>query len=388
MTENLFQHIWSGLYFQTPELYTSCGKKVSVIHQGVQNHAGGPDFRQAEINIDGLTFFGDVELHLHPENWFSHGHHKDPHYNQVILHVVLAGQPAKPAVLSDGTTIPCLILQPYISGKLNDVLLYTRNNQELACSGMLHLISPTVIEAQFEKAHQAYFDYRTFHLMKYFDPSLPPSIAWKRMLISGLFEGLGYERNKVPMVELSHLLFKAITKNDCLKNIQDKAVTLSGLTNSRVVPGALKATSWNFSGSRPSNQPPCRIRQAADLYFAIFGIPAKEWLNPDNASCWQQLVQGSGIGAERISLLYGTIYLPSLYILGSLFHDKTIQDTSFSAWVNLQSILPAPVLKAYKKSDFPEGSFKRKLGAVYQYKHYCKKGRCESCFVMQMLLQA
>ncbi|MEX1136186.1 MAG: DUF2851 family protein [Balneolales bacterium] len=388
MTENLFQHIWSGLYFGTAGLKTTCGQSVAIVDQGTLNDGDGPDFRKSEICIDGLSLFGDVELHLHPEDWANHQHNTDPRYNQVILHVILSGLPVKPATRADGTLVPCLVLQPHISNQLNDVLEYTRQKQEMACSGMLHLISPDIIEAQFKKAHHAYFEYRIEQLMRLFDPSLSPSIAWKRMLVAGLFEGLGYTRNKTPMGELCRLLFKNTKADDSLEAIGKKAMALSGIYKTGASPSIMNKTSWDFSASRPANQPPSRIRQGAAIYFNLFEIPDKSWLVTDPLQLWEQLMQFAGTGKERTSLIFGTVFLPALHILGNLFHDNSLMNLSFSAWMNQKSNIPAPIANAYKKSGFPEGNYKRKLGAVYQYKHICRESRCESCFVMQKLLQA
>lgn len=390
MTENLFQHIWSGLYFKTTGLETTCGLDVSVIRQGRLNCSDGPDFREAELRIGGLTFFGDVELHLRPEEWFNHGHQKDPRYNQVVLHVVLSGRPGKPAMLADGTKVPCLILQPYISNALNDVLQYAGSRQEMACAGMLHLISPRVIEDQITKAHEAYFEFRINQLMAGFDPSLPSSLAWKRLLAVGLFEGLGYTQNTSQMAELCRLLFRFAAPEDNRQSVIRKAMLLSGLENSGgPLSGFMERSSWKFSASRPANQPPARILQASVIYFNILhNDPAISRIDVDHTELWKQLMHDAGTGGERKSLLFSTVYLPALHILGSLFHDKAIKDRSFTAWMNQQNKLPSSITGIYKKNGFPPGSYERKLGAVYQYKYRCREAGCESCFVMQKLLQA
>lgn len=389
MTENLFQHIWSGLYFETKGLKTTCGQSVSVIQQGTPNSGDGPDFRESEIHIDDITFFGDVELHLHAEDWYSHGHHRDSRYNRIILHVILSGEPVKPATLADGTSVPCLVLHPFISNQLKDVLEYTNQRQELACSGMLHLVSPNLIEKQFHKAHQAYFEYRVDQLMKHFNPSLPPSVSWKRMLTAGIFEGLGYSKNKTPMVELAHLMHKLTIADDSSENVERKAMSLSGLFNStHSLPESLNRTSWDFSSSRPANQPPARIKQAAGVYFSLYNTDEKNWLSTKPVQLWKHLTHRSGMGVERATLIYSTVYLPALHILGSLFHDKQLTVDAFSLWMNQKNTLPAPIAKVYKRNGFPKGNYNRTLGAVYQYKHFCRESRCESCFVMQKLLQA
>ena len=62
---------------------------LRVHFAGRWNRAAGPDFRGA-ILLDGSgrARRGDVELHRRPAGWRSHGHHRDPAYARVLLHLV------------------------------------------------------------------------------------------------------------------------------------------------------------------------------------------------------------------------------------------------------------------------------------------------------------
>jgi hypothetical protein len=89
MTEKLLQFIWQFQYFQRTELRTVSGEEVEIIDAGSLNKNQGPDFLQARIRIAGAVFAGSVELHLKTSQWVQHRHEEDPHYRNVILHVVL-----------------------------------------------------------------------------------------------------------------------------------------------------------------------------------------------------------------------------------------------------------------------------------------------------------
>jgi hypothetical protein len=53
---------------------------------------------------------GDIEIHVRESDWDAHGHHNDPRYNGVVLHVVAAASEGRPAVRASGASIPLLAL--------------------------------------------------------------------------------------------------------------------------------------------------------------------------------------------------------------------------------------------------------------------------------------
>ena len=64
------------------------GRRLRIRFPGVPAPGYGPDARDAVIELDGAELCGDVELHLRASGWRAHGHHDDPAYARVVLHVV------------------------------------------------------------------------------------------------------------------------------------------------------------------------------------------------------------------------------------------------------------------------------------------------------------
>lgn len=64
------------------------GRRLRIRFPGVPAPGYGPDARDAVIELDGAELCGDVELHLRASGWRDHGHHDDPGYARVVLHVV------------------------------------------------------------------------------------------------------------------------------------------------------------------------------------------------------------------------------------------------------------------------------------------------------------
>ena len=100
------QWAWSKGIIQGRETYSNT--YIQVISTGNWNKNGpGPDFTEARLNIDGITWFGSVEIHYKASDWYKHKHHEDPAYANVILHVVAIND--KPIYIN-GVKLPVLII--------------------------------------------------------------------------------------------------------------------------------------------------------------------------------------------------------------------------------------------------------------------------------------
>jgi hypothetical protein len=86
--EQLLHYCWKHKLFPVNGLLTTDGQALEVLDPGLHNSNAGPDFFNAKVKIDGQLWVGNVEIHDRASDWFLHGHEKDTHYNNVILHVV------------------------------------------------------------------------------------------------------------------------------------------------------------------------------------------------------------------------------------------------------------------------------------------------------------
>jgi hypothetical protein len=105
--------LWEGRLLPS-ELSTRDGQALRILFPGSANAGAGPDFTGALVAFgDDVAVRGDVELHLKASSWTAHGHHLDPQYAGVILHVVLLddGEPAR--TVAD-RTVPVLALGPLL----------------------------------------------------------------------------------------------------------------------------------------------------------------------------------------------------------------------------------------------------------------------------------
>lgn len=88
------------------------GRSLRVRFPGVPAPGHGPDARDAVVELDGAELRGDVEFHLRAGGWRAHGHHRDPAYARVVLHVVEENDGGALVTLHDGGRAIALAVAP------------------------------------------------------------------------------------------------------------------------------------------------------------------------------------------------------------------------------------------------------------------------------------
>lgn len=110
--EKVMHYVWRHRLWGNPSMATVDGRRVTVIDPGQPNSGSGPDFFNAKVRIDGEMWAGNVEIHVKASDWYRHGHHTDPAYDSVILHVVDADDAPVERPVSGGripqVRMPCV----------------------------------------------------------------------------------------------------------------------------------------------------------------------------------------------------------------------------------------------------------------------------------------
>ncbi len=105
---------WQRRLWREP-LRTTDGQVVEVLFPGRPSSQGGPDFRGAQVKLDGFLWIGDVEIDATPKAWFSHQHHQNPAFQTVILEVVWEVEGDTSVYDVMGRSIPVLALAPFVA---------------------------------------------------------------------------------------------------------------------------------------------------------------------------------------------------------------------------------------------------------------------------------
>lgn len=374
--ESLLQWIWQQRHFDPRRLASGRGERILVYHPGRLNRSDGPDFLEARIGIGQLTWYGDVEVHWRASDWRAHRHHTNPGYNRVILHVIYRDRLRPPTRRADGTRVPQLYLRPHLAAPLWRFLEASARPGGLPCGGLIPSLPLEVFGGQLDRSHARYFERKVRDALRWFPAGLPLSEAWGRMLGKAFFDGLGIAHNRAPMREL----FDRVVSGE----VAPARVLAGGLPE---LAGPEGRPRWKHKGCRPNNHPGVRVRQAARGWRFLRQLSPEEIRRENPAGIWERLLASmppdAPLGAERSSILFATVLLPSLYLLGEFLADSALKRRSRRAWDRHRADIPPALLEPFAAAGLPGEAFRHKLGAVYQLRHYCEERRCGECGVFK-----
>jgi hypothetical protein len=274
-------------------LHTIDGRPVEVINAGEYNHEGGPDFRRATLRLEDKILQGDIEIHIHGGDWIAHGHHLDPAYNDVILH--LAVHPPNTAETSFAilrenglpvlqVSLPAEILSspPIPQGSLAFCPLSQTSPEKISATvrqaGLLRLEAKASAFA--EQLAQA---------------------SWDQVIYRGIAEALGYDKNQeafrrlaeslpiellfaelratreiAPEVLLDALLFGAAgflahdhADAECLEFVAPRLQLWEKLRHTLQI-RPLPREAWQFFRLRPPNFPTRRLAALSALILKFY----------------------------------------------------------------------------------------------------------------------
>ena len=273
MKEKYLHYLWQNKLLPYHQMTLLSGESFAVIYPGDYNeNESGPDFFNAQIQIDGLVWNGNVELHVRSSDWYRHGHQFDPAYSNVILHVVYEFDKD---VIIDNRTIPALELKNVISVQhyKGYTDFFRRKNKILCASQFTAVDAINRINMQ-ERAIIKRLNRKTEFLDEFRgDPHEAFYILVAR--------AMGAKVNQLPFEELARRLpyrkIKNVRVNDReLVLLQtggfvasDKPSELLSTSKEMIryenKIGTVNPHSWKRGGLRPGAAPEVRIRQFAAL---------------------------------------------------------------------------------------------------------------------------
>jgi hypothetical protein len=426
------------VYSRTP-LTTEQGEVVEVVYPGRRNDGRGADYQDAVISRGGRLMKGDIEVHVRSKDWISHGHHLDPAYNRVILHVVWWHDGGVSTNLCNGGTVPVLALSTSHAVEIErgaEMPVIPALSRPYA--GGISCVTVEMLAGFLDRAG----DERFLAKADEFRAQLA-EMDTGQVLYRGIMGALGYSQNKVPCLELADRLPLAILESiasaatsdeECVTRLQALLIGTAGLLpsqradsdgsdrwnsscikrlegfwstygNGRAMPPGM----WHLSCTRPYNSPLRRLvamsylitrYRKEGLLSGLWGryvadVPSgRDWCRVEEGlvvsadDCWWRYLDfntasDTALGEGRAADIMVNVILPFTYAWGRFSGRRELTIAAIGAYRNYPRLADNALLK-HMRSQLRIGhhmvnTARRQQGLLHIYRTLCTQGRCERC---------
>ena len=201
MREEFLHYLWKTKNIPLNNLTLTDGRKIEINTFGLHNHDSGPDFSNASINIEGIKWIGNIEIHLKSSDWYAHKHQFDKAYDNVILHVVLEHDKD---VIINKEAIPTLELKNVIPLSHFEQYAKILSNQKwIPCLDLFNSVESFHIENQVEFATFQRLERKVESISKRF---IELKHDLNQLIIENTAAILGTKVNRLPMIELTQAI--------------------------------------------------------------------------------------------------------------------------------------------------------------------------------------
>ncbi len=413
--EALLHYVWRHKIYPLEPLHTTKQQRIEVIDAGLPNRHAGPDFFNAKLKIDDVLWVGNVEIHTHASEWYTHGHDHDSLYANVILHVV---EEADAEVFrSNGEPLPMLILHP--SKEI------TQRYEELQkaefyppCYEEIPSLSRLTVHSWLSALQVERFQQKAENILARLQRL---EGDWEACLFTTLARNFGFSLNG-DAFELwaGRLNFKALAKHrDQLFQIEAIFFGQAGLLEDTPVTAdeyylklqteyhylrqkfslsaPMDASAWRMLRLRPSNFPHVRIAQLAFLYHhseALFSklmevkdvVTALNLLQTKADGYWRthyifntpSIACEKRIGAGSLNLILINTVIPMLYAYGM---HRGSEEHCERATYFLESLKAENnhIIRMWEQCGLSVTSASDSQALIQLKKQYCDRRDCLRC---------
>ena len=291
--ELLLHYCWKHKMWPLQGLETTDGRVVEVLDPGLHNHNAGPDFFNAKVKIGGTLWVGNVEIHDKSGDWYLHGHDKDAHYNNVVLHVVEMAD--REVQTQEGNFVPQMVLKVPDNVRENYEELL-RTDAYPPCYRIIPKLTPLLVHSWMAALQTERLEQKTVAIA---ERAQKAGGSWEVAYFITLARNYGFGINGDAFEEWArHIPLQAVGKHrDDLFQIEAIFLGQAGLLELSTIPDSYQKDAlnegyfaklrneyqyladkfslqpmdvnlWRFFRLRPQNFPHIRISQLANLYFS------------------------------------------------------------------------------------------------------------------------
>ncbi|MFQ5879132.1 MAG: DUF2851 family protein [Dehalococcoidia bacterium] len=429
-SEEQLVHLWEGQRFPPEALATREGQLLQAVHRGRRGRGPGPDFRDAIIaTADGRLLQGDVELHVRASDFRAHGHHLDPAYDGVVLHVVFRDDDGEETLLASGARAAVVALAPWVARRAADLeeWLSTVARWREPCHSALPRLGRDEVAAALDRMG----DRRFAQKVTAFGRALRTTDS-EQLLYGALLQAMGYGSDGAAFGALAarapwSWLRQALLATPSGQRVEVAEALLLGAAG-LLAPGgsrygerlrrrwratggvaSLPAHLWRASGARPANHPQRRMAGLARLLAgyaqqglltglrqavtATAGDPASlvAALTVAADGFWAGHLDLSGRPWQRAPALIGpgravevatNAALPFLAAWSQAHGDWRLEEAALALYRRLPRPSPYGIV-AFLEANLNDAtllrSARRQQALLYLLQSYCRRGGCGRC---------
>ncbi|MBC8174231.1 MAG: DUF2851 family protein [Candidatus Marinimicrobia bacterium] len=358
-----------------------------VLELGSVNIYDGPDISKAKLLVDSEVHNGGVEFHLNERDWFSHGHDRDPLYNNVILHVVGRAGNRRATTLSGQRVLTVICSDVYTD-------CTWESGCKLTCDldgELIRLVTqPFMWIRWLEKVHRFYDD-------------LVKGVIPRDLFYLKSFGALGLKGNVHLFEKLARslpltLFSKMKSTADIKATLFGSAGFLSDLENEKEsllsawdcicrkyqVAQVVESYEWNHRSVRPAADPFRRLRFGVDLVTELLS-GWQPWKDHDSytyqnlVTLFSETIPGRGWISEWLGNVVYPMQEAICMVEGKL---KNRGNEIFEQWYDLKLGYTYGRLSRQFNRKIPTkelNSFSVQQGLMALQNRYCRQGLCAVC---------
>jgi hypothetical protein len=424
MKEEFLHYLWKYGLYDCNKLFDNNGNKIIVNHPGEYNRDSGPDFFNARISIAGTLWAGNIEIHTRSSHFETHGHHLNPAFNNVILHIVAEND--KRVFTANGEELLTveIAFDPVLYEKYINLV---NNSFIIACQKDINKVDSFIVRHWLNSLVIERFQSKSELILKIFSET---GNDWEETFYRLLSRYFGFRVNTEPFEMLATALpfrimrkhadnrfqietllfgtagmleeglFKDALSDPYYRNLINEYRVLSAKYSLQPMHGWL----WKFSRLRPANFPTVRISQLSGMLSSAQGFFSRVLEATDieklrnmfeltASDYWddhyvfgkksRNISKNTGTQATNIFLINAVI--PVIFVYG---HSRDRMDICERAISFLDNILPEAniITQEWKTAGIEAESAFYSQALIQLRNDYCRKRRCLDCSIGSKLI--
>lgn len=423
LTEDILHFAWKNALFDQDDLMTTNGIPLQFISRGKINRSSGPDFSNATIKIGNTKWVGNVEIHIHSSDWYTHKHQNDSSYDNVILHVVYFHDKE---VSVKNQYLPVFELKnripPSLFRKYKTLL---KREDDLACKRQINEIKNTTIIQQIEISLRTRLERKSKEIIEMHKKN---NNDWEETSFQLLLLAFLGKINHQPALWLMEILNMRIIRSVAhdklklealfigmggwLKEVNNEDVYAVRLKNEfeflkiKYNLEELNPAIWKTGRIRPAQFPLFRLSQFASLLFQnkyLFSqfiekeihLLVKVFSNIESNKYWKNHSQLSKemslrsvkMGKMTQHILIINVVVPLLYAYGDYLKIDSYKNKSEQLLKKVKAEENA-ILKSWEELGVKPSTAFESQGLIEVYNNLCIQKKCLSCNIGMQIIKS